>query len=533
MKKWNTKFISCLLVATTITMSSHVSALSNNSTFADIDDSYAKDAIIRLVELGIVQGVDETHFSPKRPLTRSQFVTLLVRALQLPVEPSDDESAHFNDVQGWNAPFIASAYQAGFVEGVGLGKFNPDGILSREQAAKMMIAALVSAAPSLKLNEHAVPPFTDVDRIADWAKPYVSLAAAVGLIKGQPDGTFHPKGNATREMAAVMSVSFLEAVERLRNGVAHDPVQHETQPPPYGASRTVETSLSIVPEFDTVFAIGQEQHIKAQISGDISKADLHRNAKLYASFQNITSQEITFGTPQGLEKPEIVQEGSDNQPLIVAWGVPQGFDIRNYLLGNSYVYMNLQLPVTLHKKGLISARLELKTADAAASELISLGMLLQGGESIFLFPGAPPQSAISTKLEQPHPAKAGQRITIPVTIKGNVPSEYLSDLAAVQLRILDQHNILSPDEVFIEDVSGFGHPNIVFNGTDYLEIQFDRFTKLEDLQQALLNGITFNLNITLQQAGRFGMFAALKRVDEKGYSKGDITNGNVITITVE
>jgi hypothetical protein len=535
LKQWRAKLFCSFLVATIVSMSGHVAALSNDSTFTDIENSYAKDAIIRLVEQGIVQGVDDSRFDPKGPLTRSQFVTMLVRSLQLPVESTAAVPAQFTDIQGWAVPYIASAYTAGFIDGVGMGKFNPDGILTREQAAKILVAALGKSDPSMKLDKHAVPPFTDADRIADWAKPYVALAAELNLINGQPDGSFNPKGIANREMAAVLSVNFLDAVQNIRNRLPGVPAPISDivdLPAPTDLSPD-ETGLSIVPDFNPVFVTGQEQSIKVLISGQISQADLQRKAKLYASFHSITSKEITFGTIAGLGKPEIVQEGTGSQPLIVAWGIQQGFELGAYLLGNSDLYINLHLPVTLHKKGLISSRLELKTADAVASELISLNMLLQAGESFLQPPGDTPAHAISTMLGQPLPAQAGQRITIPVTIKGTVPSQYLSDLAAVQLRILDQHNVLSPDEVSIENVSGFGHPNIVFNGKDYLEIQFDQYTRLEDLQQDLVNGISFDLNITLRQTGSFGMSASLNRVDENGRTKGPIDGGNVIIITVE
>lgn len=43
-----------------------------NGKFTDIEGHYAEKEIMEIYEMGIVNGVDETHFAPDAPLTRGQ-----------------------------------------------------------------------------------------------------------------------------------------------------------------------------------------------------------------------------------------------------------------------------------------------------------------------------------------------------------------------------------------------------------------------------------------------------------------------------
>ena len=46
----------------------------------------------------------------------------------------------------------------------------------------------------------------DADAISNYAKPAVAWAVANGIVSGFPDGSFQPKGNATRaQMAAIIA----------------------------------------------------------------------------------------------------------------------------------------------------------------------------------------------------------------------------------------------------------------------------------------------------------------------------------------
>ena len=67
-------------------------------------------------------------------------------------------------------------------------------------------------AEALKLSEKYENPeiylegYTDKNSVSSWAKGYVGLITASGLMSGRDDGGFYPGDNATRaEAAAVIS----------------------------------------------------------------------------------------------------------------------------------------------------------------------------------------------------------------------------------------------------------------------------------------------------------------------------------------
>ena len=80
----------------------------------------------------------------------------------------------------------------GILEGYD-GNFNPDGILTREQAAKIICYMLMSPANAEMLN--STSNFADVE--ADrWSAPYIAYCASLGIISGY-NGNFEPAGELT------------------------------------------------------------------------------------------------------------------------------------------------------------------------------------------------------------------------------------------------------------------------------------------------------------------------------------------------
>jgi hypothetical protein len=214
-------FVSALL-ALLISMSAVPATFAETkpNSFIDVDSSYAKVAIQDLYDKGIITGVDANgHFNPKGTLTRAQFATIIVKTLGL---KADATKSSFKDVVGWSIPYVEAAYQSGIVTGVGNGKFNPNATVTREMAATILVKALQTKG-NLD-NKDATLTFKDADKIANWAKPYIGLAQKYVLVKGYPDGSFNPKGNANREMGATMGSNLLTACDVIVRGNQSAPV---------------------------------------------------------------------------------------------------------------------------------------------------------------------------------------------------------------------------------------------------------------------------------------------------------------------
>jgi len=179
----------------------------NYRTFADIAGvDWARHAIEALAAKGIVQGVSASAYAPSASITRADFVTLLVRTLELqPLETgaSAAEGA-FADVAAdrYYYDAVSAAYALGIVEGDGA-RFYPSQTITRQEMIVMMARALQALD---RLPDEAGPTrtaFADREQIAPYAERSVELLVKAGLILGA-DGRLHPLAPLTRAEAAVL-----------------------------------------------------------------------------------------------------------------------------------------------------------------------------------------------------------------------------------------------------------------------------------------------------------------------------------------
>ena len=171
--------------------------------FEDVpQDHWAKGYIDHLAAEGIVKGMSDTVFAPEDKVTRAEFVTLLYRlggeAVQEAesVMPFDDvlEHAFYTDAVIW-------AVENGITKGTSSHTFSPMDQIAREDMALM--AARFLEAMQIKLEEtEETPSFSDVGEIRPDANEAVFALAKAGIMVGKGNGTFDPKGVATRAEAA-------------------------------------------------------------------------------------------------------------------------------------------------------------------------------------------------------------------------------------------------------------------------------------------------------------------------------------------
>ena len=81
-------------------------------------------------------------FSPERQVTRGEFVTMLVKALNIPTDADLTETG-YADAPDWLKPYLAAAVRSGLTVGLTPGEsFCPDAPISAEDAAAMLCNAL-------------------------------------------------------------------------------------------------------------------------------------------------------------------------------------------------------------------------------------------------------------------------------------------------------------------------------------------------------------------------------------------------------
>lgn len=181
--------------------------VSNDMTFTDITDTWNKEQIEKLASKYIVQGFNDGTFDPQSSITRKEFTALISRALGL--VPEFDYDGQFADVKEdkWYAEAVQTAVEAGIIQGREDGSFDPDGNITRTEAATMIKRAMdfVSYDES-KLNDaKEASSYNDYNEIATWARPNVELLLEAGIMNGRGNGNFDPYGNITRaEMVKVL-----------------------------------------------------------------------------------------------------------------------------------------------------------------------------------------------------------------------------------------------------------------------------------------------------------------------------------------
>ena len=112
-------------------------------------------------------------------------------------------AANFNDqaeIENTTAAAVMNAI--GVLEGNEKGDFMPDGILTREQAAKIICYMLMGPENAEKLGASGTK-FSDVaaDR---WSAPYIAYCANMGILAGDGTGKFNPEGELTGHAFAKM-----------------------------------------------------------------------------------------------------------------------------------------------------------------------------------------------------------------------------------------------------------------------------------------------------------------------------------------
>ena len=164
--------------------------------FCDIANyTWASEAIEGLYYAGIINGMEEGVFNPSGNVTREQFCKMVVQLFNV----LDYESVSaFNDVDtnAWYAPYISSAIKSGYVQGQSAEYFGVGESIMRQDMATILYRALGSQGKATVLS------FNDNDKIADYAYDAIAEFVGLGIINGYEDGTFNPRGTATRAEAA-------------------------------------------------------------------------------------------------------------------------------------------------------------------------------------------------------------------------------------------------------------------------------------------------------------------------------------------
>lgn len=184
--------------------------------FRDLSSNWARGNIEKLYSLGILD--DQSNFySPNTPMERLDFAVAIGKAIDLRVLEEKTKkkrpvSSVFRDVKSTvkDYNYLAASVEKGVIKGVTPTTFEPDGFLTRQQAATILVRALglEGKAP----DPNYATKYKDDYKITDYARDSIYVATELGLMSGS-DGKFNPKGTLTRAQAAAIIDRFLQYLE--------------------------------------------------------------------------------------------------------------------------------------------------------------------------------------------------------------------------------------------------------------------------------------------------------------------------------
>ncbi len=266
------RFLAALLIAALVCVPLTPAYAMSAGDFQDVRSSdWYYGAVDFAVSRGLFTGTSSTSFSPNGQMTRGMFITVLGRyagvnasawlsgtvtgsGVNLRSGPGTDSGiittmAQGTDVTilgksgGWYqvrtaagtgyvsgdymkpdrhsfsdvgygqyyAGYAVWAYEKGIVNGDGSSdKFSPNSSITREQMCTMLSRFASVMGTSLAQSQSASS-FVDGGSISSWAADSVSAMQRSGVVQGDGNGAFRPRGTATRAETATMLQRFESA----------------------------------------------------------------------------------------------------------------------------------------------------------------------------------------------------------------------------------------------------------------------------------------------------------------------------------
>lgn len=216
------RFITSILTLALILPLTFAQKTDAAATFSDINKHWAKDAILKAAELGIVTGYADGTFQPDKKVTRVELAAMLSRASSLEVESA---SSTFSDVpQGnWAYDAVNEAIALGFVNPADYRDgFGPTVSTTRYEVASWLSGGLANVDADYRTaladtaGPHALVPIAEFYKGGITKEQYgpVSLMIGTGLMQGAPNGRFELDRNVTRAEVATILLRYKDVEQK-------------------------------------------------------------------------------------------------------------------------------------------------------------------------------------------------------------------------------------------------------------------------------------------------------------------------------
>lgn len=174
------------------------------AAFSDVPATYwAAGEINALAARNVVAGTSAGKFSPDGRVTREQFAKMIVLAKGMSeYRPS---KATFADVpvSRWSFGFVEAAAKAGYVSGTGAGRYDPEATIKRQDVAVLLTRVLNKTAEAAKILE-PICFANDESKISKYAVGAMTIAVRprIQLLTWDRTRNLRPAQPATRAECA-------------------------------------------------------------------------------------------------------------------------------------------------------------------------------------------------------------------------------------------------------------------------------------------------------------------------------------------
>ena len=177
------------------------------ASYKDTSSHWAKSSIERWTEEKIVQGYADDTYKPDDFITRSEFITIIIRIFE-PEKAADIKSYKDVDKDAWYYEFLAKAVGMEALQGDPDITLRPDAYITRQEAMVILNRII-----GLKASKNAsLEKFSDAEDVASWAKDAMLAFVERGFIVGYEDGTLRPTNNITRGKIAKLLDNVVSAI---------------------------------------------------------------------------------------------------------------------------------------------------------------------------------------------------------------------------------------------------------------------------------------------------------------------------------
>ncbi|OQB15751.1 MAG: Endo-1,4-beta-xylanase A precursor [Firmicutes bacterium ADurb.Bin193] len=165
--------------------------------YTDINGHWSANYFEKLIEKKIINGYEDNTLKPDNLITRAEAAKIIIAALGL--EPAASVSLPFSDsaeIPSWAGGYVTVAAEKGIITGYEDNTFRPKQNISRKE-----LVVLAARAFFIEGKSAESLPFSDSSAIPEWAAKSVAAVLEKGIITGYDDNTFRPDNFVTRAEA--------------------------------------------------------------------------------------------------------------------------------------------------------------------------------------------------------------------------------------------------------------------------------------------------------------------------------------------